>query len=188
MKIKAIANICKNNKVIRLCSNTDSDGNITTWCSDGCAMYPLLRLPYIDESGIIAVFDISEKLQTSMSISTAANPPVGINLDNIAPDEKPVERSKVKILLHDELLLEPLFTSKGTVYIDAKYLTPLADTPDITLHERKMEGNKAPLYITIKTGFLLCGVIMIASIGEEYLEEIGRVHSKTKFIKPEVQS
>ena len=188
MKIKAIANICKNNKVIRLCSNTDSDGNITTWCSDGCAMYPLLRLPYIEESGIIAVFDISEKLQASMSISTAANPPVGINLDNIAPDEKPVERSKVKILLHDELLLEPLFTSKGTVYIDAKYLTPLSDTPDITLHERKLdEGSKIPLYITIKTGFLLCGVIMIHVIGEEYLNEIGRVHSKTKHITPEAK-
>lgn len=60
MKLKAIASMCKSAKTIVVKNVVNIDGEISQWVGIGSALYRLEGLPYLNETAIYRVFDISE--------------------------------------------------------------------------------------------------------------------------------
>lgn len=160
MKIKNVAAICKRMKCVVLYH--DQSGQ--QYISDGFAVYPVFGLPKLNTDYVLTIFDVPEK-DREKYITRETLLPSGINLSDDDYSEKAVIPIPISIA-YGGVPLRPLKTSGGIVYIDSRYLSPLADMLDVLeLYERKTE--EGALYIAAKAGFLLQGVIFPKNVIEE---------------------
>lgn len=156
MKLKKVVSICRKSKIFCLYDQQQSDG-VSQWIGDSSAMYPITRLPYMDEENIYSMFDISAKQQEKI-IFRHKHTPEGINLDDTDPTERRLDDESLSVV-YDGSVLKPLSTRNGISFIQSQYLSPLEDVMDILqLYERETP-NGAP-YIVAKVGFFLVAVIM----------------------------
>lgn len=158
MKIKSIAAICKKNKNIAIFERYSDDGDILTqYIGDGSAVYPVVGLPKLDKESLLTIFDVPEKDRDNYFVKTLGVP-AGISFEDTDETERHVEREGISII-YSGRTLKPIRTTRGLVFIESRYLSPVADVLDVLeLYERRTtEGTP---YIVAKAGFLLQAVIM----------------------------
>lgn len=145
MKVKTLAALCRKNKAFCLYDRVTASGEVSgQWLGDGRAVYPIAGLPYLEEESIYTLFDITDKQQSKILFRHEPLPG-GINFEDVDPDEQPLDREKLSLAV-DGKILEPLQTRRGVVFIDATYLSPLADAADmLELYERHTEAGAPTL-------------------------------------------
>ena len=152
MKIKSIANLCKQLKRVFL---FETESGIQ-WVGDGCALYPLFTIPKLGSDSVFAIFDITEK-QKDKILFKSQPVPDGIDLDDIADGEIPIKDIDMRITTGGMTLI-PLLTQTGLIFINEKYLAPLSDIPEtMELFERMTQDGHQ--YIAVKSGMLIYGVV-----------------------------
>lgn len=137
MKIKSIAAICKKNKNIAIFERYSDDGDILTqYIGDGSAVYPVVGLPQLDKESLLTIFDVPEKDRDNYFVKTLGVP-VGISFEDTDETERHVEREGISII-YSGRTLKPIRTTRGLVFIESRYLSPVADVLDVLeLYERR---------------------------------------------------
>lgn len=126
MKIKSIAAICKKNKNIAIFERYSDDGDILTqYIGDGSAVYPVVGLPQLDKESLLTIFDVPEKDRDNYFVKTLGVP-VGISFEDTDETERHVEREGISII-YSGRTLKPIRTTRGLVFIESRYLSPVAD-------------------------------------------------------------
>ena len=182
MKIKSIAAICKKNKNIAIFERYSDDGDILTqYIGDGSAVYPVVGLPQLDKESLLTIFDVPEKDRDNYFVKTLGVP-AGISFEDTDETERHVEREGVSII-YSGRTLKPIRTTRGLVFIESRYLSPVADVLDVLeLYERRTtEGTP---YIVAKAGFLLQAVINLKAKGGEL--KIGTDYELSAFIEKKI--
>ena len=174
MKIKSIAAICKKNKNIAIFERYSDDGDILTqYIGDGSAVYPVVGLPQLDKESLLTIFDVPEKDRDNYFVKTLGVP-AGISFEDTDETERHVEREGISII-YSGRTLKPIRTTRGLVFIESRYLSPVADVLDVLeLYERRTaEGTP---YIVAKAGFLLQAVIMPYDvISQQFVDNLKRL-------------
>lgn len=147
MKIKSIAAICKKNKNIAIFERYSDDGDILTqYIGDGSAVYPVIGLPPLDAKSLLTIFDVPEKDRDNYFVKTLGIP-AGISFEDTDATERQVEREGISII-YSGRTLKPIHTTRGLVFIESRYLAPVADVLDVLeLYERRK-----------RTGFRKAGI------------------------------
>lgn len=158
MKLNSIAAICKKNKCVILFDKVNEDGDcVAQWIGDGYACYPVAGLPYLKEENIMTIFDIPDKDRSKWHFRSDPLPD-GLCFEDTDGGERQLDKADMTIGFGGESLM-PLHTLGGLVFIQSKYLAPLADSFSVLeLFERRTE--KGLSYIVAKAGFLIQAVIM----------------------------
>lgn len=180
MKIKSIAAICKKNKNIAIFERYSDDGDILTqYIDDGSAVYPVVGLPQLDKESLLTIFDVPEKDRDNYFVKTLGVP-VGISFEDTDETERHVEREGISII-YSGRTLKPIRTTRGLVFIESRYLSPVADVLDVLeLYERRT-AEGAP-YIVAKAGFLLQAVIMPYDvINQQFVESLQSLTRECEF-------
>lgn len=180
MKIKSIADICKKNKNIAIFERYSDDGDILTqYIGDGAAVYPVIGLPPLDAESLLTIFDVPEKDRDNYFVKTLGIP-AGISFEDTDATERQVEREGISII-YSGRTLKPIHTTRGLVFIDSRYLAPVADVLDVLeLYERRTTDG-AP-YIVAKAGFLLQAVIMPYDvINQQFVESLQALTRECEF-------
>lgn len=169
MKIKSIAAICKKNKNIAIFERYSDDGDILTqYIGDGSAVYPVIGLPPLDAESLLTIFDVPEKDRDNYFF------------EDTDATERHVEREGISII-YSGRTLKPIRTTRGLVFIESRYLAPVADVLDVLeLYERRTTDG-AP-YIVAKAGFLLQAVIMPYDvINQQFVESLQALTRECEF-------
>lgn len=157
MKIKSIAAICKKSECLFLYDKHCSNDYVSQYVGDGMAVYPIVNIPYMETDNVCTIFEFTEK-QLEKFVIRHTGIPEGICIEDTDRTEKILSNENISIAYAGRVL-KPLQTSKGLVFIDSKYLSPLADVQNIMeLYERTTPGGQT--YIAAKAGFILYAIIM----------------------------
>ena len=106
--------------------------------------------------------------------------PAGISFEDTDETERHVEREGISII-YSGRTLKPIRTTRGLVFIESRYLSPVADVLDVLeLYERRTtEGTP---YIVAKAGFLLQAVIMPYDvINQQFVESLQGLTRECEF-------
>lgn len=177
---KSIAAICKKNKNIAIFERYSDDGDILTqYIGDGSAVYPVIGLPPLDAESLLTIFDVPEKDRDNYFVKTLGIP-AGISFEDTDATERQVEREGISII-YSGRTLKPIHTTRGLVFIESRYLAPVADVLDVLeLYERRTTDG-AP-YIVAKAGFLLQAVIMPYDvINQQFVESLQALTRECEF-------
>jgi len=132
MKFNSIKSICKRSSTCVLFDDKHEKENgeeeyVQQWIGDGNAMYPLYDMALLDENSICALFDLTEKQKEKFNFRQTDLPREKYCFeDTDARPENYVESSSISISYLD-LMLIPLFTPFGLLFIQANYMNPLQD-------------------------------------------------------------
>ncbi len=172
MKISTIQQICKGAKRIVIYSDPSVS---VQYISDGGAFYPLYNLPRMEEENVFALFDIPEKKQDKIRFEHKRSLPEFIDFSDTTDDEIALEFGSISIYKRGRIL-SPIKTSLGIIYINEKYLKPFSDSENgVQLFERHMPGGG--IYIAVKEGFLLTGIILPYDIvTSDFVEELKKIY------------
>lgn len=132
---------------------TDTDG--TQWVGDGVALYPLLKMPELDEEGFYALFDIND-IQSAGYSFKRTNLPDGTSLEDAISEENELKRIPLKICCESREL-EPIITSQGLCFIDEDHIKPVCNESYMKIFERY--NAKGELYFAVKNGLMLVAII-----------------------------
>jgi len=180
MKIKQIESILKSSKNITVLNSAEGQ-----WLGNGAAYYPVYNLPRLTKEHIFAMFDIPED-KKSKFFFTEASTPNHINFTDNDDCENAVKKLRLSLDVkgYSVTLLE---TSQGLVCINSQLLKPFQGLSEgYELYERF--SDKQGIYIAVKSGFVLMGIIMpLKIIEEKFVEELERVtelaYTSIKFSK-----
>lgn len=150
MKIKAVAGLIGSGNCIYSYIHRG-----VQWIGDGMCLYPMYSLPTLDEAGVKALLDITDKKKDKTFLHTIKE--IGVNLDDYDPKERELERSGY-IITYAGRELTPYQSDKGILYFDADYLKPVKDMEQLSLFVRYGTGGRP--YIAIKAGMLLVGICL----------------------------
>lgn len=156
------------------------DGDILTqYIGDGSAVYPVVGLPQLDKESLLTIFDVPEKDRDNYFVKTLGVP-AGISFEDTDETERHVEREGISII-YSGRTLKPIRTTRGLVFIESRYLSPVADVLDVLeLYERRT-AEGAP-YIVAKAGFLLQAVIMPYDvINQQFVESLQDLTRECEF-------
>jgi len=160
MKFNKIKSLCKKKKAVYLFDRETDGGYIEQWIGDGNAFYPIIALPEMDKDSICAMWDISDKDREDYVFDCGVSLLDGISLENQCEGERPAYEGPFSIIAGDKVLI-PIKTSRGIVFIDLRYLSPLVDIKKAnTLELYECVTPSGFVYIAVKGGVILNGVIM----------------------------
>ena len=143
------------------------------------AVYPVVGLPQLDKESLLTIFDVPEKDRDNYFVKTLGVP-AGISFEDTDETERHVEREGISII-YSGRTLKPIRTTRGLVFIESRYLSPVADVLDVLeLYERRT-AEGAP-YIVAKAGFLLQAVIMPYDvINQQFVESLQDLTRECEF-------
>lgn len=174
MKIKQIESILKSSKNIAVLIAEEGQ-----WLGNGAAYYPVYNLPRMTKEHIFAMFDIPEDKRDKFFFSEAPTPN-HINFTDHDECENSVKKLKLSLDVYgySVTLLE---TSRGLVCINSQFLKPFQGLKEgYELYERF--SKKQGIYIAVKSGFSLVGIILpLKIIDEKFVEELERVFELAEF-------
>lgn len=172
MKLSSIQQICKGAKRIELFSDPSVS---VQYISDGGAFYPLYNLPEMEEENVFTLFDIPEKKQDKIRFEHKRSLPEAFDFSDTTDNEIALEFGTISICKRGRIL-SPLKTSLGIVYINERYLKPFSDAENgVQLFERHTPDGA--IYIAVKEGFLLTGIILPYDIvTPEFVEELKTIY------------
>lgn len=156
MKIKELAALARECRGVTLV-NEEKDGEKTRqWIMlGGTAMYPLDGLPLLNEEQLMAIIDVPTKKRDSFKVFVSE---MTDRLHDFASDFRAgdidAELSGVEICLWGSTKIRCAIAEDGsTVFVDTKYLKPLADQKkDLTFVIRRKDGERPTL--VVKRGML----------------------------------
>ena len=128
---------------------------------------------------LLTIFDVPEKDRDNYFVKTLGVP-AGISFEDTDETERHVEREGISII-YSGRTLKPIRTTRGLVFIESRYLSPVADVLDVLeLYERRTaEGTP---YIVAKAGFLLQAVIMPYDvINQQFVESLQDLTRECEF-------
>lgn len=146
------------NKIIEICKKVGKfivydNKTDQKWIGNGEIM-----CPYESQNYSSAYFTALTKLKPEEVIKTIFETvpfPDNIDITEFSEFEKPIEISKIAIIVEDEKLI-PLLTQNGVTYIKYDYLE-VVKNEEFNIYERKDNDGKS--YFVIKSGFIVSAVI-----------------------------
>lgn len=165
MKIKQIESILKAEKTIIVVETSACQ-----WLGNGAAFYPVHNLPKLTKENIFTIFDIPEEKRDKFYFEERELPN-WLNFEDTDKSEQMLDRGSIGINAKGRAL-EPLKTSLGITFINERYLKPFADADGgYELYERIDAFGR--VYIAVKSGFLLLGIISPYDlINEEFVNTL----------------
>lgn len=126
-------------------------------------------------AGVTAITQISIHVPR-----TGHDVPAGISFEDTDEAERHVEREGISII-YSGRTLKPIRTTRGLVFIESRYLSPVADALDVLeLYERRTAEGMP--YIVAKAGFLLQAVIMPCDvINQQFVESLQDLTRECEF-------
>lgn len=126
------------------------------WISNGCALYPLEGLPYIEESNLPALLSVPEKDLKKWRFVHYENAPAGYCFDDDDPGERAVKEPPITFGTAGDVI-KPLLSGSRVTFIKWEYLLPV-NSDGITMFERETAGGNK--YIAVKEGLFIKALIM----------------------------
>lgn len=154
MKIKKTIDLCKQSRNLILYKTDEGQ-----YISDGFAVYPMTGMPTFDEDTIFRTFDINDKQKSKIFYTERYVLPQNVSFEDNIDEESVVDRSPMRLYYMGKCIV-PYMTSAGVMFVDEKYLAPIADAEEdmITVCERRRTDGQ--IYFAVKAGFVLVAVIM----------------------------
>lgn len=157
MKIKKIAQLCKQEGWAELVNYTDRSGCVQQWITDGRALYPVEGLPYLRAENLPSLLELNDKQKDAMRIREREAPPSICFLDT-ADGEKAAVRQSVSVNYEGRELMPLVVSGVGVRWVDRALLAPiLAEYENVELTLRAPAGCRE--LIAAKAGFMLVGLI-----------------------------
>lgn len=171
MKYAKIIKNCVKRKQLTLFT----DAKDQQWITDGCAVYPMLGMPLLDETAIRSIYDIPE----GVNIKAETGLPSGYNFSDVDETENQVFPEKIQLPIGDDLA--SIRTQEGVTFVSRKYIQPIEDDDDygaIGLYERISDGGM--VYIAVKSGWRLQAIIIPVrnAVQKDWLEELKELISR----------
>ena len=166
MKLKALANLCRQTGAFCLFDRVGAGGDVTEqWLGNGYAMFPLYGVPYLKEENLITLFDITAKQRENIVFSH----------DRVSPKLNLSHQDDGEIMLEPEVctmgyagrIVRPLFTSGGLAFVNDDLFAPLAGAEVLEIFERKTVTGD--IYFAAKLGLMIQGIFMPLNIVDERL-------------------
>lgn len=175
MKIKSIISICNAEKGVGVYGVGEE---YEQFFSANNALYLMSGLPKLGEDEIYMLFGIPLDKRDKFTVAIHEEYPHRFDLSPRS-DDTDVSRSNIRIKAFGGEY-EPIGTSQGVVYISSRYLAPFDDIKEgIRLYERVDRYGK--LYLIVKAGFMIVGVIQPELITNEWLcGALGKLAELTK--------
>lgn len=185
VKLKAVEKLCKKRGVVYLLDEVAvveyvEDEEIKTpprqWMGDGVAMYPLDGVPYLDEGGVYAIFDVSDKQRDKLRVSHQETLPEGVCFDDVCRGEVTLEIVNLKLSLGGTELILLKDAAGCLMTIDAEYKKPFDNREDCQLFRRVTPGGTP--YVAVMGGYLLRGLIWpYMAVDERFVEVLGEIYN-----------
>lgn len=185
MKLKAVEKLCKKRGMVCLFDEQNvvevTEDDVTTWPSrqwmgDGAAVYPLDGVPYLDEGGVYAIFDVNDKQRDKLRVSHQEALPEGICFDDVCRGEVALEIVNLKMALGGTDLILLKDAEGHLLTIDAEYKRPFENWKDCELF-RRVSGGGVP-YVAVKSGCILRGLIWpYKAVDERFVEVLGEIYN-----------
>lgn len=181
MKLKAVEKLCKKRGVVCLFDEVieavdDENTPPRQWMGDGAAVYPLDGVPYLDEGGVYAIFDVNDKQKDKLRVSHYEYMPEGMCLDDVCRGEVALEIVNLKMALGGTDLILLKDAEGHLMTIDAEYKRPFENWKDCELF-RRVSGGGVP-YVAVKSGCILRGLIWpYKAVDEQFVEVLGEVYN-----------
>lgn len=176
MKIKKIIDLCVKRGSMGIYTDPDTKSQ---FMSDGIGIYPLQGLPFINEQYVCAMYDITDKKADKMFFYNIKGLPDEIDLSDTVKNETIAEMKDISVTLGGAVHV-PILTEQGLMFIEGKYLGPLADIDSRYLQFYLRYNNRKKPVITIKNGFVLVAVINPIVISDKFVNELEELYQQTK--------
>lgn len=173
MKIKAVEAVCRSENHIYLIGRGDDQ-----WIGSNGAIYPLHGFPEMNEDNVFAWLGIPEKKRKGFTFTRIPEYIKEYDFGDVSDGERPILRGNITINTSSRSL-EPLRTTVGVVFLDKAYLKPFGD--GATFFERKSASGR--VYIAIKEGLLLKGIILPSMMEEQFTYELLEIARLTRTAK-----
>ena len=153
MKLKAVEKLCKKRGVVCLFDEPavveyveDEEIKLPPrqWMGDGAAVYPLDGVPYLDEGGVYAIFDVNDKQKDKLRVSHQETLPEGICFDDVCRGEVALEIVNLKMALGGTDLILLKDAEGHLLTIDAEYKRPFENWKDCELFRRDVLWECVP--------------------------------------------
>ena len=181
MKIKKVEGLCKEAGQFFLWdepSMMEDDGAVPPvqrqWLGDGTGIYPLDGMPYLNEGGLCAIFDIDEKMRYKLHIYHNDQLPSGVSLADRMSTDEPLEEIRFKMSRGGDELALFRGQDGGLVVIRADYKKPIDNWKDCEFFRRKGESG---VWVAVMSGLILRGLIGTYRIREDLVETLGAVYN-----------
>ena len=182
MKLKKVETLCKEAGLFQLWDEPpmmEDDGAVPPvqrqWLGDGTGVYPLDGMPYLDEGGLCAIFDIDEKKRDKLHVFHYEHLPTGVSLADRMSTDEPLEEIRFKMSLGGDELALFRGEDGGLVVIRADYKKPIDNWKDCECFKRR--GAKGGVYVAVMNGCILRGLIGTYRIREDLVETLGAVYN-----------
>lgn len=127
------------------------------WMGDNYCIFPLRRFPVLSEGALYAMLDWSAKETEKISYYHSADLSA-FDLADVSEAELQLEAAPFSLLVGGREML-PLFGAERPIFIDTKYLGPVADESEMQeLYLRLTADGGA--YVAVKSGMVLIGIIL----------------------------
>lgn len=185
MKLKAVEKLCKKRgmvclfdepPVVEYVEDEEIKSQPRQWMGDGAAVYPLDGVPYLDEGGVYAIFDVNDKQKDKLRVSHQETLPEGICFDDVCRGEVALEIVNLKMALGGTDLILLKDAEGHLLTIDAEYKRPFENWKDCELF-RRVSGGGVP-YVAVKSGCILRGLIWpYKAVDEQFVEVLGEIYN-----------
>lgn len=159
MKIKKIAQLCKQEGVADLLNYTSPSGCVTQWITDGRAIFPVEGLPYLRAENLPSLLELNEKQQEKMHIRER-EAPTTISFSDTEDGEKAAVQQRVSVNHGGRELMPLVVPGVGTRWVDRALLAPIfAEYENVELTLRRSTAGGTEI-IAAKAGFMLVGLVL----------------------------
>ncbi len=157
MKIKKIAQLCKQERWAELVNYPDRTGCVQQWITDGRALYPVEGLPHLKAENLPSLLELNDKQKDAMRIREREAPPSICFLDT-ADGEKAAVQQRASVNYGGKELMPLVVPGVGVRWVDRALLAPiLAEYENVELTLRAPAGCRE--LVAAKAGFMLVGLI-----------------------------
>lgn len=175
MKIKKIIDLCIKRGTMGIFTNPDTQEQ---YMSDGIAIYPLEGLPFVNEQYICAMYDITDKKANKTRFSNIKGLPEAVDLSDSVKEETVATLNDISVTLGG-IVHMPILTEQGLMFIEGRYLSPLADIDSQYLQFYLRYNIRNKPVIVVKNGFVLVAVINPIVISDEFVNQLEALYQQT---------
>ena len=171
MKLKKIAQECREHGSMLLIDYVDAEGCVRQWIGSGLAFYPVEGLPYLKEEHLQGVFELTDKQCEKMRMCQEPAPE-DIDFSDTA-DERRCYDGIIRLIIGGYALRVMWAEGKACMILEDALAPILMEHKNADFFLRRTtSGTK---YIAVKEGLLLVGIVFPSLLGEETKQELKRL-------------
>ena len=160
MKLSKIGALCRAAKHFIIYRSRDG----RQWLSDGYAIFPLKDMPLLSADNVLTIFDVPEEKRGRMLTEETDKLPDSLDLSDSVDDEIGLTQVPM-VIRYRGAAYSPFFARGRVIFVECKYLSCFGDS--VELFARMLSSEK--MYVAVKKGFFLQGVILPAEVASEQL-------------------